>query len=193
MNFTVSECPLPGLLEIQCRRFEDARGNFVECYCERDFLECGIDVRFVQDNQSESVRGVLRGLHFQKRHPQAKLVRLVSGRVLDVVLDLRNPSPTFGQCFSVILDAKMQKQLFVPAGFAHGFYVLSRSAVFSYKCGDFYYPDDEGGVLWNSPLIKAAWDGHMDGAPLVSQKDARLLPFDPAALYFDMDGRWLGE
>ena len=129
----------------------------METYKREDFATGGIDCEFVQDNQSASSKGVLRGLHFQIEHPQSKLVRVVEGAVFDVAVDLREGSPTFGQWEGVVLSADNRRQLFVPRGFAHGFLVLSDRAVFCYKCDDVYHPGDEGGLMWNDPAIGVAW------------------------------------
>lgn len=182
---------ISGLYEIQPKVFGDARGYFFECYSERDFFEAGLTMRFVQDNQSFSRRGVLRGLHFQKKHPQGKLVRAVSGKVYDVALDLRNGSATFGKHYGVILDAERQNQFYIPEGFAHGFCVLSDEALFAYKCTDFYHPEDEGGILWNDAAIGIEWPDFSAELNL-SEKDKKQPPFDASAEYFGLDGKWIG-
>ena len=182
-----------GLYEVQPKVFGDERGCFFESYSERDFFDAGLAARFVQDNQSSSAKGVLRGLHFQTRRPQAKLVRAVSGRVLDVAVDLRRGSRTFGKYFSVVLDSARQNQLYIPRGFAHGFFVLSEGAVFAYKCDDFYDPEGEGGLLWSDETLAIAWKSCADGIrPVLSDKDTRHPNFDGGADYFDMDGKWIG-
>ena len=135
----------------------DDRGYFMETYQQRDFAAAGIDVTFVQDNQSSSKKGVLRGLHFQIQYAQSKLVRVVNGAVFDVAVDLRPGSETFGKWFGVLLTAENKKQFFIPKGFAHGFLVLSENAEFTYKCSDFYHPNDEGGLIWNDPDINVQW------------------------------------
>jgi len=174
--FTFSPCPIPGLFEIQPKVFGDNRGCFFECYSQRDFEAVGIAARFVQDNQSRSVKGVLRGLHFQITHPQGKLVRAIEGEVFDVAVDLRPDSPSRGKWHSVVLSGEKQNQFYIPGGFAHGFLVLSDTAVFAYKCTDFYYPEDEGGIIWNDPAIGIKWpDVGMDY--ILSEKDRKLLPF----------------
>ena len=145
----------------------------METYNENDFKAEGFDVRFVQDNQSMSVRGVLRGLHFQKEHPQGKLVRCLKGRVYDVAVDLRASSPTFGKWFGVELTAENKKQFFVPEGFAHGFLVLSDEAEFAYKCTDFYHPGDEGGLYWNDPQIGIEWPIEEGMELIISEKDQK--------------------
>jgi dTDP-4-dehydrorhamnose 3,5-epimerase len=173
MSFDFTPCPIEGLFEIQPKIFADNRGYFFECYSQRDFEAAGITAKFVQDNQSRSVKGVLRGLHFQITHPQGKLVRAIEGEVFDVAVDIRPGSPTYGKWHSVILSAEKQNQFFIPEGFAHGFLVLSETAVFAYKCTDFYYPLDEGGIIWNDPVIGIKWpDLGMDYS--LSDKDKKL-------------------
>ena len=166
----------------------DSRGYFFESYNRNDMIEAGIDITFVQDNQSMSAKGVLRGLHFQKHYPQTKLVRVIKGTVFDVAVDLRENSPTFGKWHGEILSDENKKQYFIPRGFAHGFLVLSDSAEFCYKCDDFYHPNDEGGMAWNDPEIGIVWpmlegaykgtasmEGYtVDGTPLnLSDKDQK--------------------
>ena len=156
-NFTFIETSIEGVSIIDMKRFGDDRGYFMETYKKTDFVAGGIDVDFVQDNQSSSVKGVLRGLHFQINHPQSKLVRVISGEVFDVAVDLREGSPTYGKWEGVILSAENRRQLFIPRGFAHGFLVLSDVAEFCYKCDDVYHPNDEGGLMWNDPVIGIEW------------------------------------
>lgn len=148
---------IEGLAVIKPKVFDDKRGYFVETYNEKDMKEAGFDVKFVQDNQSCSTKGVLRGLHFQKQYPQGKLVRVMKGRVFDVAVDLREKSSTYGKWFGVELSEDNFKQFYIPEGFAHGYLVLSESAVFCYKCTDFYHPGDEGGIAWNDPEIGIVW------------------------------------
>ena len=148
---------IEGLCVITPAVHGDARGYFMETYSERDMREAGIDVRFVQDNQSMSVKGVLRGLHFQKQYPQTKLVRVVRGAVFDVAVDIRKGSATYGKWYGIELSEENKKQFYIPEGFAHGFLVLSDIAVFCYKCTDFYHPGDEGGLAWNDPEIGVDW------------------------------------
>lgn len=148
---------IEGLAVIEPKVFGDKRGYFVETYNEKDMKEAGFNVTFVQDNQSSSTKGVLRGLHFQKQYPQGKLVRVMKGRVFDVAVDLREKSATYGKWFGVELSEDNFKQFYIPEGFAHGFLVLSESAVFCYKCTDFYHPGDEGGIAWNDPEIGIDW------------------------------------
>lgn len=180
-----------GLYEIQPKIFGDARGYFLETYSERDFFINGLRMHFVQDNQSKSSKGVLRGLHFQTRHPQGKLVRALEGRVYDVAVDLRKGSSTFGKYYGVILDAEKQNMFYIPEGFAHGFYVLSEEAIFTYKCTDFYHPEDEGGLMWNDPAIGIDWKAVAPNVnPLLSEKDGKHPAFEFSKNYFDINGQW---
>lgn len=153
----VTKCPIDGLYIIEPAVHWDARGYFMETYNRQDMINAGLDMVFVQDNQSQSCKGVLRGLHFQKEHPQGKLVRAIRGRVFDVAVDLRTGSPTYGQWHGVELSEKNKKQFYISPGFAHGFLVLSDTAEFCYKCTDFYHPGDEGGLAWNDPAIGIEW------------------------------------
>ena len=146
-----------GVIVISPEVHEDSRGYFMESYNKLDFENAGLHYDFVQDNQSKSTKGVLRGLHFQKTHPQAKLVRVIEGEVFDVAVDLRKDSPTYGKYVSVLLSSTNKKMFLIPRGFAHGFLVLSESAIFQYKCDDYYHPEDEGGVIWNDPDINVNW------------------------------------
>ena len=200
MPFTFKKCTakngteIQGLWEIQPKIFGDARGYFLESYSEKDFFDAGLKMKFVQDNQSKSSKGVLRGLHFQTQHPQGKLVRALEGRVYDVAVDLRSGSPTFGQYYGVILDSEKQNQFYIPEGFAHGFYVLSDEAVFAYKCTDFYDPKGEGGLMWNDPAINIDWNAVApDITPLLSEKDGKHPAFSKDNKYFDINGKWIGE
>lgn len=161
---------IEGLAVIEPKVFGDARGYFVETYNEQDMKEAGLDLVFVQDNQSFSSKGVLRGLHFQKEYPQGKLVRVVQGEVYDVAVDLRTGSPTYGKYHAEILSETNFKQMYIPKGFAHGFVVLSDTALFCYKCTDFYHPNDEGGLMYNDPDIGVDWP--IDGLDIkLSDKD----------------------
>lgn len=153
----VTPCEIEGLYVIEPTVFKDERGYFVETYNQNDFKEAGLNMVFVQDNQSMSVKGVLRGLHYQKHFPQGKLVRAIRGTVFDVAVDLRTNSKTYGKWFGVELSAENKKQFYIPEGFAHGFIVLSDEAEFAYKCTDFYHPGDEGGLAWNDPEIGVEW------------------------------------
>ena len=156
-KIAVETCEIEGLKVITPTVFGDARGYFVETYNYNDYKAAGIDVEFVQDNQSASKKGVLRGLHFQIQYPQDKLVRVIKGEVFDVAVDLRKGSPTFGQWHGVLLSEENMKQFFVPKGFAHGFLVLSDYAEFCYKCSDFYHPGDEGGLKYDDSEIGVQW------------------------------------
>lgn len=188
----VTKCPIEGLYVIEPAVHGDSRGYFMETYNQRDMAEHGLNMVFVQDNQSMSVKGVLRGLHLQKEHPQGKLVRVISGRVFDVAVDMRPGSPTFRQWYGVELSAENKKQFYISEGFAHGFLVLSDSAEFCYKVTDFYHPNDELGFAWNDPAIGVKWpevigqysgsaspEGYAmaDGTPLrLSEKDMAYPP-----------------
>jgi dTDP-4-dehydrorhamnose 3,5-epimerase len=170
---------IPDVLVIEPAVFGDARGFFFESWNERRFNElAGQDVRFVQDNHSASARGVLRGLHYQVRHAQGKLVRVVAGEVFDVVVDLRRSSPSFGQWVGERLSAQNRRMMWVPPGFAHGFLVLSESAEFLYKTTDYYAPEHERTLLWNDPKVGVQWP--LAGAPLLKPKDAAGTPLDQA-------------
>jgi dTDP-4-dehydrorhamnose 3,5-epimerase len=176
MPITLTPCPISGLYEIQPKVFADQRGYFFEAWSERDFAAAGLEARFVQDNQSRSVKGVLRGLHFQKTRPQGKLVRCIAGEVFDVAVDLRADSPTRGRWHAVTLSGDKQNQFYIPPGFAHGFLVTSDTAVFAYKCTDFYYPEDEGGIVWNDPAVAVDWPP-LGMEYLLSDKDRKLPGF----------------
>ena len=153
-NFTFEKCgEIEGLYLIQPKVFGDNRGYFMETYNYNAFKEAGLDMVFVQDNESKSKKGVLRGMHFQTKFTQGKLVRATQGEVYDVAVDLRKGSPTYGQWEGILLSAENKKQFYIPEGFAHGFLVLSDEAEFCYKCDDFYHPNDEGGMAWNDPEI----------------------------------------
>lgn len=199
MAFEFNTCKLAdgtevkGLYEIQPKIFGDARGYFLETYSEKDFFAAGLKMRFVQDNQSKSSKGVLRGLHFQTLHPQGKLVRALQGKLYDVAVDLRKDSATFGKYYGVILDVEKQNMFYIPEGFAHGFYVLSEESIFAYKCTDFYHPEDEGGLMWNDSAIGIDWKSVApDVNPLLSEKDGKHPAFDVNKDYFDINGKWLG-
>ena len=172
-KITVTPCDIEGLYVIEPTVFKDERGYFVETYNQNDMKEAGLDMVFVQDNQSMSTRGVLRGLHFQKQFPQGKLVRVVRGKVFDVAVDLRSDSKTYGQWFGVELSAENMKQFYIPEGFAHGFLVLSDEAEFCYKCTDFYHPGDEGGLAWNDPEIGVEWPLEEGVDLIISEKDQK--------------------
>lgn len=183
-NFTFTETSIEGVIVVDVKSYGDDRGYFMETYKRPDFVAGGIDAEFVQDNQSSSTKGVLRGLHFQIEHPQSKLVRVVSGEVFDVCVDLRPGSPTYGKWEGVVLSAENKRQFFVPRGFAHGFFVLSDTAEFCYKCDDVYHPDDEGGLMWDDPAIGIEWpalvgDEVFDSSKIVlSEKDKQHTKFE---------------
>lgn len=172
-KFNFIKTSINDLYIIEPNVFGDNRGYFMETYNYNDFKEAGLDMVFVQDNQSKSKKGVLRGLHFQNKHPQGKLVRVISGEVFDVAVDLRKDSETYGKWYGVVLSAENKKQFYIPEGFAHGFLVLSDEAEFTYKCTDFYHPEDEGGLAWNDAEIGIEWP--MDGIDetILSDKDKK--------------------
>ena len=172
-KITVETCGIEGLKVIVPKVFGDERGYFMETYHYEDYKAAGIDQVFVQDNQSSSRKGVLRGLHFQKEFPQDNLVRGLSGEVFDVAVDLREGSATFGKWFGVVLSAENKKQFFIPKNFAHGFLVLSDYAEFAYKCTDFYHPNDEGGILYNDPEIGVEWPVPEGMELIMSEKDQK--------------------
>ncbi|MCR5142747.1 MAG: dTDP-4-dehydrorhamnose 3,5-epimerase [Ruminococcus sp.] len=168
-NFTFNETKIKGVYIIDVKTYGDNRGYFMETYKESDFKADGLDYSFVQDNQSSSRKGVLRGLHFQKTHPQAKLVRVLKGEVFDVAVDLRKGSDTYGQWVGVVLSEENKRQFMIPRGFAHGFVVMSDYAEFAYKCDELYHPEDEGGIMWNDPAIGIEWPDV--GEIILSEKD----------------------
>lgn len=167
--------PIPGLLVIKPRVFSDERGFFLETWQKEKYKDLGIEEEFVQDNWSRSTKGVLRGLHFQKEHPQGKLVSVRTGSVFDVAVDIRKGSPTFGKWFGEELNDENHLQMYVPPGFAHGFCVLSETADFNYKCTDYYHPGDEGGIVWNDASLNINWP-KID--LLISNKDKDLDVFN---------------
>ena len=169
-NFKFNATDIEGVFVIEPKVYGDERGYFMETYSEAEFEEVGLNYKFVQDNQSSSRKGVLRGLHFQKTCPQAKLVRVLSGEVFDVAVDLRAGSPTYGKWVGELLSAENKKQLMIPRGFAHGFLVVSEAAEFAYKCDDFYHPEDEGGIMYDSVGID--WP-KIDGELILSEKDLK--------------------
>lgn len=190
----VTKCPIEGLCVIEPTVHGDARGYFMETYNQKDMEEAGLNMVFVQDNQSCSTKGVLRGLHFQKKYPQGKLVRVVKGSVFDVAVDLRANSKTYGEWFGVELTEENKKQFYIPEGFAHGFVVLSDIAEFCYKCTDFYHPGDEGGLAWNDPEIGINWEslgikGEYNGT--ASAEGYTMADGTPLNLS-DKDQKWLG-
>ena len=184
-KITVETCEIEGLKIITPTVHGDARGYFIETYNYNDFKEAGIDAVFVQDNQSASKKGVLRGLHFQINYPQDKLVRVIKGEVFDVAVDLRKGSPTFGQWKGVVLSEENKKQFFVPKGFAHGYLVLSDYAEFCYKVTDFYHPNDEGGIMYNAPDIGVEWPCPEGVELTLSEKDTKHPLLKDAEEVFD--------
>ena len=180
MNFIKTE--IEGVIIVEPRVFEDNRGYFFESYNEAEFIQNGIPNHFVQDNQSKSKKGVLRGLHFQKTYPQAKLVRVLEGEVFDVAVDLRKNSKTYGKWVGVILSSENNRQFMIPRGFAHGFVVLSETATFTYKCDEFYHPEDEGGLMWNDEDINIEWP--FGGEVLLSDKDKKHPSFKESKISF---------
>ena len=180
MNFLKTE--IDGVYIIEPKVFGDNRGYFMESYNENTFKAAGLDYKFVQDNESKSKKGVLRGLHFQKKFPQAKLVRVLDGEVFDVAVDLRKESKTYGKWVGVILSGENKRQLMIPRGFAHGFVVLSETATFTYKCDEFYHPEDEGGIMWNDPLVNISWP--IEGEVLLSEKDKKHPSLEESKIEF---------
>jgi len=172
-KFKFIETPIKDLYVIEPTIFGDHRGYFMETYNENEFKKAGLNVDFVQDNQSKSKKGVLRGLHFQYEYPQGKLVRVIKGKVFDVAVDLRKNSKTYGKWYGVYLSEENKKQFYIPEGFAHGFLVLSDEAEFTYKCTDFYHPEDEGGIIWNDPDIGIKWPIEQIEEVILSNKDKR--------------------
>jgi len=177
----VVETPLAGALVLEPTVFQDERGYFLESYSERTFAKVGIAGRFVQDNHSYSKRGALRGLHYQVQKPQGKLVRVVSGEIVDALVDLRRKSPTFGRAHIVRLSGEDRRMAWIPAGFAHGFHVVSDGAHVVYKSTEFYFPELERTILWNDPELKIDWE--LDGEPLLSEKDRRGVRFQEAEVF----------
>ena len=181
-NFTFNETSIEGVYKIDVKKYGDNRGYFMETNKKEDFDKAGLVYNFVQDNQSKSKKGVLRGLHFQKNFPQAKLVRCIEGEVFDVCVDLRKNSPTYGKWEGVVLSAEKGNQFMIPRGFAHGFVVLSENATFCYKCDELYHPKDEGGIMWNDSEVGIEWP--YEGEPLLSEKDKKHLSLKESKIEF---------
>ena len=181
-NFIKTE--IDGVYIIESTAYGDNRGYFMETYNEADVKAAGLDYTFVQDNQSSSRRGVLRGLHFQKMHPQAKLVRVLNGEVYDVAVDLRRDSKTYGKWVGVLLSEENKRQFMVPRGFAHGFVVVSETAEFAYKCDEFYHPEDEGGIMWNDPGVGVEWPNV--GEIILSEKDKHHPTLSESKIEFEV-------
>jgi len=177
-KFKFIETPLKGLIVIESMIFKDTRGFFLESYNFKEFKKKGIDLFFVQDNHSHSQKGVLRGLHFQRNHPQGKLVRVIRGKVFDVAVDLRKDSPTFGKWFGLDLSEENNLEFYIPPNFAHGFLALEDDTDFLYKCTDFYYPDDELGIIWDDPTINICWPIDNIESMVISEKDRKLPTFE---------------
>lgn len=177
MPYKTSTTPIDGVLVLEPKVFGDARGFFFESFNARDFAQAtGLNETFVQDNHSKSAKGVLRGMHYQTQHAQGKLVRVTQGAVFDVAVDIRKGSPTFGKWFGSELSAENNKQLWIPAGLAHGFLVTSESAEFLYKTTDYYHPEFERSLLWNDPTVGVEWPLHLlQGAPQLAAKDAQAM------------------
>ena len=188
----VTKCPIDGLYIIEPKVHGDSRGYFMETYNQNDMREAGLDMVFVQDNQSMSVKGVLRGLHYQINYPQGKLVRVVKGRVFDVAVDLRPGSETYGQWYGLELSEENKKQFYISEGFAHGFLVLSDTAEFCYKCTDFYHPNDEGGLAWNDPQIGIRWPELTGVYPGHAGAEGYTLSDGTALSLSEKDQKWLG-
>ena len=191
-KITVETCPIEGLKVITPAVFGDERGYFMETYNYNDYKEAGIDMEFVQDNQSMSTKGVLRGLHFQKQYPQGKLVRVIKGSVFDVAVDLRKDSETYGKWFGVELTEGNKKQFYISEGFAHGFLVLSDTAEFCYKVTDFYHPGDEGGLAWNDPEIGIEWPKLIGEYNGTASGEGYTLEDGSKLNLSDKDQKWLG-
>ena len=188
----VTKAPIEGLYVIEPSVHGDARGYFMETYNQKDMHEAGLDMVFVQDNQSMSTKGVLRGLHFQKQYPQGKLVRVIKGSVYDVAVDLREGSPTYGQYYGVELTAENKKQFYISEGFAHGFLVLSDVAEFCYKVTDFWHPGDESGLAWNDPEINIQWPQLRGAYPGSASAEGYTLEDGTPLNLSDKDQKWLG-
>ena len=183
-NFKFIKTSIDGVFVIEPKKYGDNRGYFMETYKEIDFVNAGLNYTFIQDNQSRSKKGVLRGLHFQKKFPQAKLVRCIEGEVFDVCVDLRKDSPTYGKWEGIILSAEKSNQFMIPRGFAHGFLVLSETATFCYKCDELYHPEDEGGIMWNDPSVGIEWPS-IDEI-LLSEKDKLHPSLKELKVVFDL-------
>lgn len=191
-KINVTKCPIEGLYIIEPTVFGDERGYFVETYNQNDMKAAGLDMVFVQDNQSMSVKGVLRGLHFQKQYPQGKLVRVIRGRVFDVAVDLRKNSKTYGKWYGLELSAENKKQFYISEGFAHGFLVLSDTAEFCYKVTDFWHLGDEGGLAWNDPEIGIEWPQLVGEYKGNASGEGYRLEDGTALNLSDKDQKWLG-
>lgn len=183
-NFTFTETKIKGVYIIDVKTYGDHRGYFLETYKASDFKAAGLDYDFVQDNQSSSRKGVLRGIHFQKTFPQAKLVRALKGEVFDVAVDLRKGSETYGQWVGTLLSEENHRQMMIPRGFAHGYVVVSDYAEFAYKCDDYYHPEDESSIAWNDPGIAVEWPDVEE--IILSEKDTRHPTLSESKMVFDL-------
>ena len=191
-QITVTKTEIDGLYVIEPAVHGDSRGYFMETYNQNDMKEAGLDMVFVQDNQSMSVKGVLRGLHFQKHYPQGKLVRVIKGEVFDVAVDLRKGSRTYGKWYGLILSEENKKQFYISEGFAHGFLVLSETAEFVYKVTDFYHPGDEGGLAWNDPEIGVEWPNVCGTYQGNADSAGYSLTDGTGLILSDKDKKWAG-
>lgn len=189
-DIKITKCEIDGLYIIEPKVIGDERGNFMEVYNQKDLKEYGIDCKFVQENQSMSIKGVLRGLHFQKKYPQAKLARVLVGKVFDVAVDLRKNSKTYGKWFGIELSEENKKQFFIPQGFAHGLLVLSDKAIFCYKCTDFYHPNDEGGIAFNDEQIAIKWPKVVKTFDNISKEERYKLLDGTNILLSEKDKKW---
>jgi dTDP-4-dehydrorhamnose 3,5-epimerase len=189
-KFKVIETSIRDLIIIETKIFSDDRGFFVESYNLREFSNLGVNINFVQDNHSFSRKGVLRGLHFQLKHLQGKLVRVISGKVFDVAVDLRLNSPTFGNWYGVELTEDNGLQFYIPPGFAHGFIALEDNTHFFYKCTNFYFPEDELGIVWNDPLLNIQWPIDQVNEVIISDKDKKLSSFDKVKEIILKEASW---
>ncbi len=192
ITVTKNVAGIEGLCVITPAVHGDNRGYFMETYSQRDMEEAGIHISFVQDNQSMSVKGVLRGLHFQKQYSQTKLVRVIKGSVFDVAVDLRSGSETYGKWYGIVLTEENKKQFLIPRGFAHGFLVLSETAEFCYKCDDFYHPNDEGGLAWNDPEIGISWPEISGAYPGSASAEGYAMADGTPLKLSEKDQKWLG-
>lgn len=185
-KFKFNKTSVEGVFIIDPQVFADSRGYFMETYNEKDFFDSGIKIKFVQENQSSSKKGVLRGLHYQKNYSQTKLVRVLYGEVYDVAVDLRSNSKTYGKYVGVLISSENKKQLLIPKGFAHGFLVKSNFAEIAYKCDNFYHPEDEGGIFWNDKDIDIKWP--IEGEVILSEKDQNYPTLNESKFEFKLKG-----
>lgn len=177
MAFEFKKCDIEGLYEIQPQIFGDSRGFFLESYTEKSFFDVGLTMKFVQDNFSFSKKNVLRGMHFQTRNQQGKLISVQQGAIYDVAIDIRPDSKTYLEYHGVVLDSERHNQFYIPVGFAHGFLVLSDAALVSYKCSDYYHPEYESGMMWNDPAVGIDWNKYLNGStPILAEKDKLYAP-----------------